>query len=326
MENYIRFDWAIKRLLRDKADFGVVNGFLSCLLEKQISITQVLESEGNKRRKRDKINRVDILVEDETGEKIIIEIQNNDEIDYYQRMLYGVSKVVCDYLKEGDKYEKIKKIYSVNIVYFKFGDGEDYVYHGYTEFRGIHTGDLLKLTESQQKRIKREKVSDIYPEYYVLRVENFDDVAKTPLDEWIYFLKNTAVPEKITAPGLKEAQEKLRIDNLSEEEKRDYYDHLKNMNYAVSAMEASWLAGEAKGWKKGWEKGWEEGEAIGIEKGETIGREKARAENKVKEEQTVINSYHADIPTATIAAITNLTVEQVIEILKRNGIVVRHET
>ena len=284
MENYIRFDWAIKRLLRNKTDFGVVNGFLSCLLEKQIRITEVLESEGNKRRKKDKINRVDILVEDETGEKIIIEIQNNDEIDYYQRMLYGVSKVVCDYLKEGDRYKKIKKIYSVNIVYFNFGAGEDYVYHGYTEFRGIHTNDILKLTKGQQKRIKREKVSDIYPEYYVLRVEDFNDVAKTPLDEWIYFLKNTAVPEKITAPGLKEAQEKLRIDNLSEEEKRDYYDHLKNMNYAASAMEASRLAGEA----------------ISLEK-------------------VAINAHSVGIPILTIAAITNLTAEQVTEILKQHN-------
>jgi hypothetical protein len=30
--NYIRFDWAIKRLLRNKADFVVVNGFISSLL------------------------------------------------------------------------------------------------------------------------------------------------------------------------------------------------------------------------------------------------------------------------------------------------------
>jgi len=45
-QNYIRFDWAIKRLLRNKADFGAVNGLLSCLFEKQIFITTVLESEG----------------------------------------------------------------------------------------------------------------------------------------------------------------------------------------------------------------------------------------------------------------------------------------
>jgi len=256
MGNYIRFDWAIKRLLRNKADFDVVNGFLSCLLGKQIYITKVLESEGNKRTIGDKINRVDILVEDETG-------------------------------------EKIKKIYSINIVYFKFGDGKDYVYHGYTEFRGIHTGDILELTKGQQKRLKRENVSDIYPEYYVLRVENFDDTVKTPLDEWIFFLKNTSVPEKFTAQGLKEVREKLRIENLSEEEKCEYYDHLKNMNYAASAMEASHLAG--------------------IE----IGIDKERAKNKIKEEKIVLNSHNAGLSIDTIATITGLTTEQVIEILKQ---------
>ena len=76
-QNYIRFDWAIKRLLRNKADFGAVNGLLSCLFEKQIFITTVLESEGNQEDENDKFNRVDVLVEDENGEKIIIEIQNN---------------------------------------------------------------------------------------------------------------------------------------------------------------------------------------------------------------------------------------------------------
>jgi len=302
MENYIRFDWAIKRLLRNKADFDVVNGFLSCLLEKEIRIVKVLEGEGNKRRKEDKINRVDILVEDQTGEKIIIEIQNNDAIDYYQRMLYGVSKVVCDYLKEGDKYEKIKKIYSVNIVYFRLGEGKDYVYHGYTEFRGIHTGDILALTKGQQKRLKRDRVSDVYPEYYVLMVENFNDIANTPLDEWIYFLKNTDGPKKVTAPGLKEAQNKLKIDNLSEEEKLDYYNHLKNMNYADSMMDASYLAGLY------------EGEAIGIEKGRVEGKVKGVAE---KIEEIVFNSHRAGIDIETIAAITDLTAEQVETMLRQ---------
>ncbi|MCL2168136.1 MAG: hypothetical protein FWH59_03290 [Lentimicrobiaceae bacterium] len=63
MENYIRFDWAIKRLLRNKADFNIVNGFLSCLLKKQIQIVKVLESEGNKRRKEDKITVQGLKVE-----------------------------------------------------------------------------------------------------------------------------------------------------------------------------------------------------------------------------------------------------------------------
>jgi hypothetical protein len=76
--------------LRDKADFGAVNGLLSCLFEKQIRITNVLESDGNQEDKNVKFNRVDVLVEDEKGEKIIIEIQNNGQVDYYQRILFGV--------------------------------------------------------------------------------------------------------------------------------------------------------------------------------------------------------------------------------------------
>ena len=60
--NLIRFDWAIKRLLRNKADFSVLEGFLSELLKDEISIQTILESESNQRIDSDKFNRVDILV------------------------------------------------------------------------------------------------------------------------------------------------------------------------------------------------------------------------------------------------------------------------
>ncbi|MDR0828649.1 MAG: Rpn family recombination-promoting nuclease/putative transposase, partial [Prevotellaceae bacterium] len=100
--NYIRFDWAIKRLLRQKSNFVVLEGFLSCLLNDQIKIDKILESEGNKNRFEDKFNRVDMLVENGKGELVIIEVQNNRELDYFHRMLYGVSKVVTEYISEGE--------------------------------------------------------------------------------------------------------------------------------------------------------------------------------------------------------------------------------
>ncbi|MBP7215526.1 MAG: hypothetical protein KBA52_07820 [Candidatus Kapabacteria bacterium] len=43
----IRFDWAIKRLLRNKSNFVVLEGFLSELLFDDIKIEQILESESN---------------------------------------------------------------------------------------------------------------------------------------------------------------------------------------------------------------------------------------------------------------------------------------
>ena len=61
---YFRFDWAIKRLIRNKANYDVLEGFLSVLLGEDIKIVRFLESEGNQEAAEDKYNRVDILCED----------------------------------------------------------------------------------------------------------------------------------------------------------------------------------------------------------------------------------------------------------------------
>ena len=77
----IRFDWAIKKLLKDKANFDILEGFLTVLLNEPIIIKRILDSESNKDRGDDKHNRVDILVKNQKGELIIIEVQNSQEFD-----------------------------------------------------------------------------------------------------------------------------------------------------------------------------------------------------------------------------------------------------
>ena len=214
--NLVRFDWAAKRLLRNKSNFVVLEGFLSVLLEDEIHIERILESEGNQQKFDDKFNRVDMLAENSKGELVIIEVQNNRELDYFHRMLYGTSKAITEYMNQGDPYAKVKKVYSVNIVYFDLGQGDDYVYHGYTEFRGIHTKDVLRLSVQQQEQFVCHDAGELFPEYYVLRVDEFDKLAKTPLDEWILFLKTGEIAENVTASGLREARERLRVDKLSD--------------------------------------------------------------------------------------------------------------
>ena len=63
MGTYIRFDWAMKRLLRDKANFKVLEGLLTTLLNEKITIKNLLESESNQEEEYDKYNRVDLLAE-----------------------------------------------------------------------------------------------------------------------------------------------------------------------------------------------------------------------------------------------------------------------
>ena len=122
----ISFDWALKRLLRNKANFGVLEGFLSELLRQNITITNILESEGNQEHDKDKYNKVDLLVENDKKELIIIELQFYSQIAYFHRMLYGVSKSIAEHISVGDDYKKIRKVYSINIVYFDLGKGDDY--------------------------------------------------------------------------------------------------------------------------------------------------------------------------------------------------------
>ena len=188
MANYIRFDWAMKRLLRNKANFSVLEGLLTTLLGENITIRDLLESESNQEEEFDKYNRVDMLAVNSRGELILIEVQNNNEYAYFQRMLFGTSKLVTQYINRGESYEKVRKVYSVNIVYFSLGHGKDFVYHGKTEFRGIHENDLLELTPFQRQTFNVDEVSQLYPEYYILKVNDFNKVVKTPLEEWILSL------------------------------------------------------------------------------------------------------------------------------------------
>lgn len=222
MNKYIRFDWAMKRLLHNKANFVVLEGFLSVLLEQDIKIHKFLESEGNQDDAHDKYNRVDIMCEDAAGRRIIIEVQNERAYSYFQRMLYGTSKAITDYMELGDDYDKIQKVFSINIVYFDFGQGSDYVYRGRTDFRGLHDGEPLHLSEQQRKLFGADEPADLLPEYYVLKVNNFNKVAKESLDQWISFLKTGDIPDTFNAPGLPEARERLRIDSLPDNERRQY--------------------------------------------------------------------------------------------------------
>lgn len=229
MANYIRFDWAMKRLLRNKANFSVLEGLLTTLLGENITIRDLLESESNQEEEFDKYNRVDMLAVNSRGELILIEVQNNNEYAYFQRMLFGTSKLVTQYINRGESYEKVRKVYSVNIVYFSLGHGKDFVYHGKTEFRGIHENDLLELTPFQRQTFNVDEVSQLYPEYYILKVNDFNKVVKTPLEEWIYYLNTGNISDTAHAPGLAEVRERLKVDNMTQGERDAYYRHLDNI-------------------------------------------------------------------------------------------------
>lgn len=317
-DKHIRFDWAMKRLLRQKSNFGILEGFLSELLMQDIKILEIIDSESNKLHENDKSNRVDILVKSTNDELMLIEVQNEREHDYFHRMNYGQAKLTTEHISAGDFYDKIKKVYSINIVYFELGQGQDYVYIGKTQFKGIHKKDILNLSKSQKKAYTNIKeVSDIFATYYIIKVNNFDKVAENSLDEWIYFLKNSEIKEEFKAKGLQEAKEKMRTDNLESAEKADYEAYVKEQRIKGAEFFSARIDGILESEQKFM--------PIIKQKEQEIEQERQKFEQKEKELQKEKENFKIMVQNLNkrghspleIAEITGQSIEKIKKIIER---------
>ena len=244
---YIRFDWAVKRMLRDKANFAVLEGLITVLTGEVVKIEELLESEGNQETASDKFNRVDIKAKNDKGEIIIVEVQLTRQLYFLQRMLYGVSKAITEHIEIGNKYDKVKKVYSINILYFDLGKGSDYLYHGKTVFTGVHTNDRLEVNTKEADELRMRVPEDIFPEYYIIRVNEFNSVATTPIEEWLDYLKNNRIKDDTSTPGLKEARQKLLYLTMSDKERRAYDEHMDDIMVQNDVLDTAEEKGVIKG-------------------------------------------------------------------------------
>ena len=243
---FVSFDWAIKKILRDKENFTVLEGFLSELLGFDVIIMNLLESEGNKKSVLDKFDRVDILVQTVRKELMLIEVQYDDEDDYFHRMVYGISKLITEYIAEGQPYGEIKKAFSINIMYYRLGQGKDYIYEYVGNFIGRKKKDILQPTAHQKKKYDIETTADIFPKYYIIRVKSFGKVVAEPLDEWVYFLKNSEIKPEFKAKGMERAKEVLRYENMPNEDKYAYNRYVENRRIEMGVLETAEDKGKRK--------------------------------------------------------------------------------
>lgn len=294
--SYIRFDWAVKRLLRNKANFVVLEGFLKTLLNEEIKILEILESEGNQEDESDKFNRVDIKARNSKDEIIIVEIQNTRELYYLERILYGVAKAITEHINLGDSYAKVKKIYSISILYFDIGKGTDYIYHGQNVFTGMNTGDFLQVNAKERNAIVRTAPEKIFPEYFIIRVNEFNKYAVTPLEEWIQYLKTGNIRPDSEAPGLPEARERLKYYEMDAKERLAYDRHLDAVMIQNDVLDSA----KIEGWQEGLEKGIQEG----IEKGIQEGLEKGLQEGISR---AAVNMKKQGLSTSVISQCTGLS-------------------
>ena len=80
------------------------------------------------------------------------------------------------------------------------------------------------------------------------------------------FLKTGEIAENVTASGLREARERLRVDKLSDAEQKEYERHMEALRYQRSVIQTGWIEGKA------------EGKAEGIKEGKIEGMKEGKVE------------------------------------------------
>ena len=348
----ISFDYATREILRDKANFNILSGFLTELLEKPVTVLEVLDSEVNatnpatqeekvgktgkirKVRKTGKASRMDLKAKMDDGEIAVFEIQYFDIVDFMGKILFNACMAVVEQIRTGMMYD-IKKVYSINISYYGFDADDEYVFTAtLNEFKGIHYEEVIPF--SQKLNPKEDAPKEIHPEYFLILPNKFEEeeerkrksrhrikefVTKKPskskFDEWVYVLKHSVVKSEFTAAGIQACGEKLDILKMTPEERAAYKTELKAMAMQKSVLQTAKIKGRAEGevigLKKGEKIGLKKGEEIGLKKGEEIGLKKG-------EVNAVIRCRNKGLSIDTIADVTDLSTEQIIKILKENGL------
>jgi hypothetical protein len=127
------------------------------------------------------------------------------------------------------------------------------VYYGQTQFTGMHLHDRLKLSLIQQKEFNRIYAGEIFPEYYLIKIPNFDKSLSDTLDEWIYYLKTSELPEVYHAQGLDEVEKQLNLDQMDPETKSKYMEMLQGLNVSEDVLTSYWKEGLAEGERRAFE-------------------------------------------------------------------------
>ena len=321
----ISFDYAIKGVLRDKANFDILSGFLSELLEKPVIVTEVLESEGSPTipapietkkgktgkvrnvRQTGKITRLDLKARIDNGELAVFEIQYLDKVDFMGKILFNACKAVVEQINTGKKFD-IKKVYSINISYYELGAEDEYVFTAnINEFKGIHYDEVIPF--SQKIDPSADAPIGIHPEYFLILPNNFEEEderirnnkhrsrafvpkkpSKSKFDEWVYVLKNSVVKSEFTAAGIQAAGEKLDMMKMTPQEKAEYEAELIAQAARITEIQTAKMEGEEKG----------------------------RIDEKI---EAAIRGHNNGFSIDAIAKFTDLTTDQVTEILNNNELI-----
>ena len=220
----VSFDWALKFELRYRSNFVVLEGLLAAILGRKVEVVGFLDTESNLPDEERLRFRLDLQICLDDSELAIVELQYRPEYHSNGRLLLYTSGHLADRFLQSYPSYSSNKIYTVSICAFKLGNGEDYIYRGQQKLSGLHSKQELKFSRSQAKRLSFRFIRDIFPEYTIISLANFDAMKtkRSHLDEWLYALKTSKIEDDFSSPGINLAAELLGLANLTSDERSRY--------------------------------------------------------------------------------------------------------
>ena len=197
---------------------------------------------------------IDIKAKTKDNQTVIIEIQLCGNIDFLKRIFYYISKNVVNEVMEGENYNNVQKIISINLLDFnlKFGD------------KG-KAHRCFKLIDTKDLNISLDLI-----QIHILEVKRFIEIIKNSTKEELKNNRLLSWMKFFTSDNLelieKELKEENQIMSKVIEEYRKFTSDDKMMR-AYAAREA-FLVGQKMMLRREREDGFDEGKLEGIKEGQ----------------------------------------------------------
>ena len=218
--------------------------FLNALLEGERAITDLafLDKEQQAMFDGDRSPIYDILCETESGEKIIVEMQNREHPNFKERMLYYASEAIVRQGEKGTAWNyDIKAVYIIAFTNF--------VLTGCAGRLRIVAG----LTDLQQGGLFTDKLRLIYLQMPCFTKEASE--CENQFERWIYILKNMEILERMPWAAQNAVFQRLaevaEVSKLSKEDRIKYDHALKRYRDTLNAITGAEQKGRAEGRAEG---------------------------------------------------------------------------
>ena len=233
-------DVGFKRIFGQEVSKPVLLAFLNSLLEGERRIVDLifLDKEQLGLESGDRSLIYDIYCETETGEHIIVEMQNKYQPYFKERSIYYMARSIVEQGERGSQWKyDIKAVYLVAFLNFKISDISK-------EFRTD-----VALMDMKERTLFSDKVRLVYLQlpYFTKEAEE----CETIFEKIIYTLKHMDILQRMPWMAqnavFKRLSEIAEVASLNSEERRKYDESLRAYRDTLAVMDGQFMQGERKG-------------------------------------------------------------------------------